>query len=1346
MSDIVSIGFKVATDQIEKGYNRLNRMGQVAEKTEGKVVKSTDEMSKSFSLLGGNIDTVRNAIAGLAASSGFLFAINANKEFARSVSSLSAITGAVGDDLEFYKQQAAEIGATTTLSASQAVTAFKLIASAKPDLLASQEALAAVTREAVILSEATGGELALTDAASALGGALNQFQLDASEAKSVVNLLAEASRAGSADVVMISDSLVNVGAAANAMGVSLTETIAGLEALAAGEIKGSEAGTGLRQVLIGLEKTNNSNLMPSVVGLTKAVENYAAMNLSTTDTIKMFGAEGLAAASTMVAQIGTLSSLASTLDGTSTAYNQAATQTDNLDGDLKSLNSVIESLSISFGEDLDPALRSAAQSLTDLLSNTDKIENASKAIATVIIAALVPATVKYTASLYAQISAQLLANTQAVRTVNALGQVSVAAGTATVATNGLAMATRFLLGPWGLLLAAISAAGIAYSLTNEEVEKQNKSLDDQNKITEKLTKNVKNLTDMQKSNAAIKAQFELNDLKTEQERLEAEILTHHFDENQYASLTLGVNEKLSKNKERQIQLQKLLAELQKEEKTEESTSTNEKLEAQLLSLEKMTSQLSMTEEQRFIDDQVRKAKERGDTDTQIALIKEQAQAYIDAKNKKKEFTDLISSTDTVDLFALNQAKAYDQWIESISTTSTQIADLRAEIEKTQQAVADGDLTGSIGEEYVKDLESQIRALEVNPFESMTQGAIDALGAMSNMFESGSKDAKKLAIAMESLNLVQAVGAVLNQGNGDPYTAFGRMATMATMVASLGMSIGGLSGGLSDNSVNNQANQNLNSWGEHSESIADSTELVANATEKLVGINTNMLEALKGLNLSITAAAGIASKNINAPNVSVNVKDNIFDGMQNLFSGDVLNLTGLLGDTFVELLNMPLNLLGSWLGGSSSVTDEGVRIMGGYINDLVDDITIDSFQSVKYKKWRFGSTKYETQFENVGDDVEAQFSLVFDSIINSVAVGAEMLGMSQSEIEQAINQFEIATQNLSLKDLDADERVEVINNYFSSVFNDLAVSVIPFLEDFQQAGEELGVTLARLATEVAVAEYLVDNLGVNFGDKMANPEAFAQAATNLAALAGGVEELAQQTSSFTNAFATDAQKFEIYEKALNGALQEVGLTLPSTTEGMYDLMASLDGTTEEGQKQIAALLGITDTASAYYKLLEDINEEMEAAANSGDIYRDAAKGLYEVTEATKAMSLDAALAAARLGDMSLAEELNLSNIGPSKDDFSSLIDYNIATAEAAAKLNELADLQEGKVTVEDKQLTVLEEIRDKLTSDSNDLQMSEIKNQMTNLNSIQSMQSRNIADSNALLQQMVIDGIPVRVES
>ncbi|CAH9016309.1 TMhelix containing protein [Vibrio phage 381E49-1] len=670
--------------------------------------------------------------------------------------------------------------------------------------------------------------------------------------------------------------------------------------------------------------------------------------------------------------------------------------------------------------------------------------------------------------------------------------------------------------------------------------------------------------------------------------------------------------------------------------------------------------------------------------------------------KDKTFGDVFGGTSSVDTFALNQAKAYDQWIESISTTSTQIADLRAEIQKTEQAVLAGDLAGETGEEYIKDLESQIKALEVNPFKSMTDGAIDALGAMSNMFESGSKDAKKLAIAMEALNLVQAIGAVLNQGNGDPYTAFGRMAAMATMVASLGMSIGSLGGSIEDQSAENQANQNLNSWGEHSESIADSTELVASATEKLVGINTNMLEALKGLNLAIASAANIAAKNITTPTID--------QGSLTLEYADISNIFEPLG--IEKLIMDPLGLFGKTFdklfGGESKVVDEGIRIMGGYITDLVDDITVDAFQSVDYKKWKFGSTKNKTQFENVGDEVENQFSLVFESIINTVAVGAEMLGLSQKEIEEAINGFQLETEMLSMKGLNAEEQAEVINNYFSSVFNDLAVSVIPFLEDFQQVGEELGTTLSRLAAEVSVAEYMVDNFGINFGDKMADPEAFAQAATNLAALAGGVEELASQTASFTDAFATDAQKFEIYENALNEALNAVGLTLPSTTEGMYDLMASLDGTTEEGQQQIATLLGLTDTASAYFKLLEDM---------SGSAFREAADALYEITEATRSMSLESALAAARLGDFSLADQLDLNSIAPSASDFSSQLEYNLAKAETAAQLNELADLQSGGISVEEKQLTVLEDIRENTSSngtmgsDALVKEITELKNQM-----------------------------------
>ncbi|UYE90939.1 putative tail tape measure protein [Vibrio phage vB_VaS_L1] len=714
--------------------------------------------------------------------------------------------------------------------------------------------------------------------------------------------------------------------------------------------------------------------------------------------------------------------------------------------------------------------------------------------------------------------------------------------------------------------------------------------------------------------------------------------------------------------------------------------------------------------QDVIDQETRIAQERLDAankaveaaDQQLEAAKKTAQAQLEVKRSSTRnvnvnitggltgtgsagaatFGDIFGGTNTVDMFALNQAKEYTQWAESISTTSTQIAALRAEIEKTQNAVAEGDVSAQVGEEYIADLRAQIDELNVNPFESMTTGAQDALSAMSGMFESGSKDAKKLAIAMEALNLVQAIGAVLNQGNGDPYTAFGRMAAMAAMVASLGMSVGNLGGDFQDDSQFNQENQNLNSWGEHAESIADATDVTASATEKLVGINTDMLDALKGLNLSIMSASGIVARGTTIPQIN--------QSKLTIDADDIMGILDPLGA--FDILFDPLGLLGGitksvlgFLGGKSKVTDEGIRIIGGSINDLIDEVLVQGFQKVKYKKWALGSSKSKTVFQTLDEEVGQQVSLIFESLVNTVATGANVLGLSQKEIQDAIEGFEVATHSISLKGLSAERQQEVINNYFSSVFNDLAGTVVPFLSEFQMVGEELGATLSRLATEVNVAEYLVDNFGLTFGDKMADPQAFVQAADNLANLAGGVEELADQVSGFTNAFATDAQKFQIYQDALTSALGEVGLSLPSTAEGMFELISSLDGTTEAGQEQIATLLGLTDTASAYFKLLD----------KTAGAYREAAEGLFDITEASRAMSLQSALAAARMGDFSLAEQLDLGGIAPSTRDFNTALEYNLARAETAARLNELADLQAGQVTVEDKQLTVLEQIRDKL---------------------------------------------------
>lgn len=1345
MTDIVNIGFQVDTRDIATGQQRMDKFVRGSERAEKRIDKSVVGMSRSFTDLSGSVGLVTTAIAGLVASSGIGAAISANREFEKSVSGLSAITGAAGEDLEFYKQQAAEVGSTTTLSASQAVNAFKLIASAKPDLLASKESLAEVTKEAVALAEATGGELGLEGAAMALGGALNQFQLDASKSSDVINILAASAQQGTASIAKITEAMVNTGAAANALDVSFVETVSGLQALAKNNILGADAGTALNQVLLRLERSADRELMPSVVGLSQAIETLSERNMSTTELMKFFGDEAFKAGAAIIAQKDTLSGLIETLVGTSTAYDQAATQTDNLDGDLKSLASVVESLSISVGDEFDPALRSAAQALTEILSNSEALGASIKTAAGVIALGATPAVAAYTASLFANVKAQLLANTQAVRTVSALGQVTVAAGSATVATNALAMASRFLLGPWGLLLTAVSAAGIAYAASASAAEKQNDQLERQLGLTKDLTKNIEKLSEFQRAGVALQSQLELNDLKKEQAKIESELLAQSFDANQPASLTLKTNERLTKVKERILELEDLIRAAQDKgtEKRDSGGGTDDELTSaandQIDALKTLQKELSMTDDKLFVFREVQKSIARNDAPAVTEQIREQAKAYLEAKNAQKD----LFATDTVDLSALNQAKEYDEWVESISTTSTQIAALRAEIQKTQSAITAGDLQADIGAEHIENLRSQINSLEVNPFKEMTDGASDALQAMSGMFESGSKDAKKLAIAMQALNLVQGVNAILTQGQGDPITAWGRMASMASLVASLGVSINSLSGDFADESAQNQANQSLNSWGEKSDSISQATEETAAATKKLVGINTDMLKALQNLTMSISAAAGVIIKGSDAPNIDIGelgLASGLFDAIGLGFIDDFISDIPLLGGIFGGISSL--------FGGKSKVTDEGIRVIGGALTDLLDDVTVEAFQSIKYKRSFISRSKRKTKFKELGDDVSNQFSLVFESIVDSVVTGADILGFSSSEINSALESFRIATETISLKDLSAEEQKAEIEAYFSSVFNDLAGHVIPFVDDFQKVGEELGETLARLATEVSVAEHLMQTFGITFADKFVDQEAFISAADNLAMLAGGVEELAGQISSFTDAFATDAQKLEIHENALTEALGAVGLALPSTSEGLYDLLASMDATTEAGQEQIATILGLTDTAAAYYSLQEAAEDDrMKAAeeqARAAERLRSTATSLYDVTNDVRTASLDAALTAARFGDFSLADDLNLGSIGPDKSDFSSLVEYNLARAETASKLNELADLQDGSIGISEKQLTVLEQIRDNMINGGKMGGNDELTQR--EMAGMRSEFRKNQEATNQYLRQMVYGGINVRLES
>lgn len=299
--------------------------------------------------LNGNLLATATRFASVTAAVGALGAafrsnIETARGFEKSMSQLSSLTGMVGDDLNKLKEYSIELGSSTTLSASQVADAFKMIGSQQPQLLASGEALKSVTKNAITLAEAAGIELA--DAAKTLSVSINQMGGDSQNAERYINVLAAASQKGAGDIVWLGEAITKSGTTAKAVGTDYEELVANLEQLAKAGYDASTAGTALRSIIMNLEKQANQDYKPSVVGLTQAFENLGNANLTLTEYQGIAGKMFAAQAKALADAAGEAKNMKEEITGTNIAEDQAKTNTDNLDGSLKSLSSAWEGLNL----------------------------------------------------------------------------------------------------------------------------------------------------------------------------------------------------------------------------------------------------------------------------------------------------------------------------------------------------------------------------------------------------------------------------------------------------------------------------------------------------------------------------------------------------------------------------------------------------------------------------------------------------------------------------------------------------------------------------------------------------------------------------------------------------------------------------------------------------------------------------------------------------------------------------------------------------------------------------------------------------------------------------------------
>lgn len=180
----------------------------------------------------------------------FAFAIKTGAEFEGEMAKVKAVTGATGEEFELLESTAREAGRTTVFSASEAADALYYMGLAGWDAEESQEALGGV------LNLAAAGELDLarasdivTDGMTAMGVEVDGYTDGVANAEHYTNVLAAAMSNSNTTVDLLGESFKYAAPMAGSLEYSVEDLTLALGLMASAGVKGSQAGTGLKQAL-----------------------------------------------------------------------------------------------------------------------------------------------------------------------------------------------------------------------------------------------------------------------------------------------------------------------------------------------------------------------------------------------------------------------------------------------------------------------------------------------------------------------------------------------------------------------------------------------------------------------------------------------------------------------------------------------------------------------------------------------------------------------------------------------------------------------------------------------------------------------------------------------------------------------------------------------------------------------------------------------------------------------------------------------------------------------------------------------------------------------------------------
>lgn len=377
----------VDTNNLTSESKRLEQeMGQLKSEQE-KVAQSSQEMGQSMAEA---MDAAAAAMAAAGIVQGlreiydaFAECVNVAAEFEATMSTVEALSGASGGEMEELSAKAKELGATTVFTAQEAGDAMSYMGMAgwkAQDMISGMDGV-------LNLAAASGEDLAMVS--DIVTDNLTAFGLKASDTSRFADVLAAAATNSNTSVSIMGETFKQSAAIAGALGYSVEDVAVAVGLMANAGVKGSIAGTALKNTFNGL--LEGATLTGEAFG------EYEFSALKADGTMKDFAStinelRGVFSQMTEAERVQNAMTLASArgyngllaiLNATEEDYTKltgaindcagaaermAQIKLDNLKGDLALANSAAEAFKDSVGSALIPVLRDLVQAGTEGLS------------------------------------------------------------------------------------------------------------------------------------------------------------------------------------------------------------------------------------------------------------------------------------------------------------------------------------------------------------------------------------------------------------------------------------------------------------------------------------------------------------------------------------------------------------------------------------------------------------------------------------------------------------------------------------------------------------------------------------------------------------------------------------------------------------------------------------------------------------------------------------------------------------------------------------------------------------------------------------------------------------------